>query len=216
MALKKPEDFGYWGEEEMFVTWGFSGHDQSAMSKIFEQANFKAISEDLISKYPDDFRIERYRHWACSWVERLVCRILVDENKGLVQSNITEAFARAIDYHIQLDDYPIFDENLYSEMQAMAIIECISDLPEYLANMINQDDAFWVDKIIHCLSENLNVYIDPDADVYPKDDEILMAVYLEQLWNPEEIDLWEDFCSRNNLEFPMKKKNPNQLSLFED
>ena len=23
MALKKPDDFGYWGYEDMFKTWGF-------------------------------------------------------------------------------------------------------------------------------------------------------------------------------------------------
>ena len=23
MAMEKPEDFGWWGDEEMFVTWGW-------------------------------------------------------------------------------------------------------------------------------------------------------------------------------------------------
>lgn len=216
MALKKPEDFGYWGDEDMFVTWGFTGHDRTGMAKILEEANFKAISEDLMTKYPDDFRIEHYRHWACGWVDRLVCRILIHKDKGFVEENITEAFAKAIEYHIQLEDYPIFDENLYSEMQAEEIFKCITDMPKYLLDMVDQDDAFWVDKVLHSLYENLNVYIDPDAEIYPKDDEILMAIYIEQLWNTENIDLWEDFCSRNNLEFPPKKKNPNQLSLFEN
>lgn len=216
MALKKPEDFGYWGDEDMFVTWGFTGHDRTGMSKTLEEANFKAISEDLMTKYPDDFRIEHYSHWACGWVDRLVCRILNHKDKGFVEENITEAFAKAIEYHIKLEDYPIFDENLYSEMEAEQVIECIRDLPKYLLDMINQDDAFWIDKIIHSLYENLNVEIVPDADIYPKDEDILMAVYIEQLWNPENIELWEEFCSRNNLEYPPKLNNPNQLSLFED
>lgn len=216
MALQKPEDFGYWGDEDMFVTWGFTGHDRTGASKILEEANFKAISEDLMSKYPNDFRIEHYGHWACGWVDRLVCRILHHKDKGLVEENITEAFAKAIEYHIQLEDYPIFDENLYSEMEAEEVFRSITDLPNYLLDMIDQDDPFWVDKILHSLYENLNVYIDPDAEIYPKDSEILMAVYIEQLWNPETIDLWEDFCSTNNLEFPPKKNNPNQLNLFGD
>lgn len=216
MALKKPDDFGYWGDEEMFVTWGFSGHDRTGMAKILEEANFKAISEDLMTKYPDDFRIEHYRHWACGYVDRLVCRILIHKDKGIIEENITEAFAKAIEHHIELEDYPIFDENLYSEMQAEEILRSITDLPNYLLDMIDQDDAFWVDKILHSLYENLNVYIDPDAEIYPKDSEILMAVYIEQLWNPENIELWEEFCSQNNLEFPPKKNNPNQLKLFED
>lgn len=216
MALKKPDDFGYWGDKEMFVTWGFSGHDRTGMAKILEEANFKAISEKLMTQYPDDFRIEHYRHWACGYVDRLVCRILIHKDKGFVEENITEAFAKAIEYHIELEDYPIFDEDLYYEMEAKEIFECITNLPRYLLDMIDEDDAFWVDKILHSLNENLSIYIDPDAEIYPKDDEILMAAYLEQIWNPEKIELWEEFCSRNNLEYPPRLKNPNQLKLFED
>lgn len=216
MAVQKPEDFGYWGDQEMFVTWGFSGHDLTPMSPILSKANFKAISEELMTKYPDDFRIENYKHWACGWVDRLVCRVLIHKDKGFVEENITKAFSEAIDYHLSLEDYGVIDENLYSEMEAEAVIECITDLPKYLLDMIDQDDAFWVDKIIHSLYENLNVEIYPDAEIYPKDSEILMAVYIEQLWNQENIDLWEDFCVTNNLEFPPKKTNPNQLTLFGD
>jgi hypothetical protein len=61
-----------------------------------------------------------------------------------------------------------------------------------------------------------NIEICPDAGVWPNDDDILMAVYTEQLWNTENIALWEDFCSRNGLEMPSIKENPNQLKLFED
>lgn len=216
MALKKPDDFGYWGDEEMFVTWGFSGHDRTGMAKILEEANFKAISEKLMTQYPDDFRIEHYKHWACGYVDRLVCRILIHKDKGFVEENITEAFAKAIEYHIELEDYPIFDEDLYYDMEAKEVFKMITDLPRYILDMIDEDDAFWVDKILHSLNENLGIYIDPDAEIYPKDAEILMAVYLEQIWNPEKIELWEEFCSRNNLEYPPRLKNPNQLKLFED
>lgn len=216
MALEKPSDFGYWGSEDMFVTWGFTGHDRNPMSKNLGESNFKAISEDLMTRYPDDFRIENYRHWVVGWVDRLVCRILINEKDGIVESNISESFKAAIDYHLKLEDYPIIDENIYDEMQAADIINCITDLPRYLADMIDQDDAFWVDKILQGLWEDLNVYIDPDAELYPKDSEVLMAAYIKELWNPENIDLWQEFCEENNLEFPPKKKNPNQLTLFED
>lgn len=215
MALQKPDDFGYWGHADMFVTWGFTGHDKSPMSKNLGESNFKAISDDLMTRYPDDFRIENYRHWVCGWVDRLVCRILINEKDGIVESNITDAFKAAIDYQHKLENYPIIDEDLYNEMQAADIINCITDLPPYLINMIDQDDMYWVDKILQCLWEDLDVYIDPDAELYPKDGEILMAVYMQELWNPENIDLWQEFCEENNLEFPPKKKNPNQLTLFE-
>ena len=212
-SIQKPEDFGYWGDEEMFITWGFSGHDKTGMSKNLELSNFKVISEDLMQKFPDDFRVEYYKHWACGWVERLVCKVLKSPN-DFSEENITDAFKAAIDWHKELQDYPIADEDVYGEMQAADVVSSIADLPQYLKDMIDEDDAFWVDKIIECLEQELNVYIDPDAELYPKDSDILMAVYIKQIWNPENIDLWENFCLENNLEFPMRKNNPNQLSLF--
>ena len=213
MALTKPDDFGYWGSEDMFLTWGFSGHDKTGMSKNLELSNFKVISEDLITKYPEDFRIETYGHWACSWVERLVCKVLNIPN-DFSEENITDAFKAAINWHKELEDYPIADENDYSEMQAADIILSITDMPQYLKDMIDEDNPDWVFKIIECLEQELDIYIDPDAELYPKDNDVLMAVYIKELWNPETIYLWEDFCETNNLEFPPKKKNPNQLNLF--
>ena len=84
-ALKKPEDFGYWGNEEMFKTWGFTGHDRTGMFDILQEANFKSITEDLIAKYPNDFRIEHYSHWASGWVERLTCRVLIHKENGFLE-----------------------------------------------------------------------------------------------------------------------------------
>lgn len=214
MAIQKPEDFGYWGDKEMFVTWGFTGHDRSAMSKILENANFVAISDDLIRKYPDDFRVEQYKHWACGWVDRLVCKVLLHKDGGFVRENITEAFIAAMDYHERLQDEGIISDELYYGYQAEEILRSISDLPKYLSDMIDQDSPFWVDTVLSTLEYEMNVYIDPDADVWPKDSEILMAVYMSELWNTENIHLWEDFCFENKLEFPPKRKNKNQLSLF--
>ena len=40
-ATTKPEDFGYWGSEDMFKTWGFTNIDQSRDSDILTKSNFK-------------------------------------------------------------------------------------------------------------------------------------------------------------------------------
>lgn len=212
-ALTKPDDFGYWGPKDMFVTWGFTGHDRTGASKILEEANFKAISDDLLTRFPNDFRIEHYNHWACGWVDRLVCKILIHKDKEIVDENISEAFLEAMKYHEMLDDYPVIDETLYADMETLEIFKVMSDLPTYLLDMIDTDDDNWLHKMLEALY-NDNVYISPDGESWPTDSEILMAIYTEQLWNTENIDLWEDFCSKNSLEFPPRKNNPNQLSLF--
>jgi hypothetical protein len=178
-----------------------------------EEANFKAISDDLLTRFPNDFRIEHYNHWACGWVDRLVCKILIHKDKEIVDENISEAFLEAMKYHEMLDDYPVIDETLYADMETLEIFKVMSDLPTYLLDMIDTDDDNWLHKMLEALY-NDNVYISPDGESWPTDSEILMAIYTEQLWNTENIDLWEDFCSRNSLEFPPRKNNPNQLSLF--
>lgn len=215
MAIQKPEDFGYWGPEDMFSTWGFAGHDESGMSKNLEKSNFHVISEDLIERFPEDFRIEEYKHWACGWVKRLTCRVF-NEPGNFLEDNITEAFKAAMDWHNKLEDYPIADETHYYDLQAEDIVSSIMDLPKYIVNMIDEDIYDWPFKIIECLEQEMGIYIDPDAELYPKDEDILMAVYIKELWNPENISLWEEFCSRKNLEYPPRKNNPNQLNIFGD
>ena len=38
-ATTKPEDFGYWGNEDMFDTWGFTNIDQNP--SLYESTNKK-------------------------------------------------------------------------------------------------------------------------------------------------------------------------------
>lgn len=212
LALKKPDDFGYWGSKDMFVTWGFTGHDETGMARVLERANFKTISESLLEEFPNDFRIENYSHWACGHVDRLVCRIL-KEPGGIIEDNITEAFKAAIDWHISLENYPVADENVYSEMEVAEIFYWLNDLP--FREMFDENPS-WREKLLESLYVNFDAYISPDGDAYPKDEDIYMAAYLANLCNSERLDLWEDFCSENGLELPSKKPNPNQLNLFED
>ena len=64
---------------------------------------------------------------------------------------------------------------------------------------------------------NMDVELSVDAGAYPKDDEILMALYNLQLWNSNAIEEWNEWTDRNGLErIPFIKENPNQLKLFED
>lgn len=118
-AIEKPEDFGYWGSEDTFVTWGFCGVDKHRDSDTLQISNFKVISTDLMEKYPDDFRIETYRHWAVGSVDRLLCRVLKNKENGVVIDNITDAFKSAMIWQDKLQEYPVADENDYAELEAL-------------------------------------------------------------------------------------------------
>jgi hypothetical protein len=57
----------------------------------------------------------------------------------------------------------------------------------------------------------------PDANEYPSDDQILLAVYSLKLWNIEEKEVWDNWTEDSKLE-PIynKDKDKNQLKLFEE
>lgn len=118
-AIEKPEDFGYWGPEDTFVTWGFCGVDKHRDSEALQRSNFKVISTDLMEKYPDDFRIETYRHWAVGSIDRLLCRVLKNKEDGVVIDNITDAFKSAMLWQDKLQKYPVADEDDYMELEAL-------------------------------------------------------------------------------------------------
>ena len=215
-ALVKPEDFGYWGSEDMFVTWGFCGIDKTRDSNVMDISNFEVITKELMNKYPNDFRIETYNHWLCGWVNRLICRVL---NDGLevIHSNISEAFESAMICKDKLNDYPIYDQDDYYDRLYKEAIDCLYDLPDYLEKMIDTDVVNYGEDIHYELTANMNIEFDVDGEQYPKDEQILLAVYNLQIWNTEAIEEWNEWTSENNRESILTaKKNPNQLNLFED
>ena len=212
-ALKKPEDFGYWGYDDMFLTWGFTGIDKNDASDLLEQSNFEVISKQLMEEYPDDFRIETYKHWAVNSVDRLVCRILKEPGE-IVNLNITDAFRTAMDWHNELDNYSIADEEHYLRMEFDYAIELIKDMDSDLLQLINTESEDWAEDIYYQLTMNMGIDI---VNEYVKNDDIQMSVYVMQLWNLDAIEEWNEWTDRNNLErIPFRKENPNQLKLFED
>lgn len=218
MALKKPDDFGYWGSEDMFKTWGFAGHDKSRDSNIMEQSNFKVITEDLMDKYPNDFKIENFTHWAVGYVDRLICRILIDESKGCDEDNITESFKASMNWHDQINDYPIADESDYYDRLQDEAIDYIKNMADYLLLVIDTGKYGWAETIYFRLTHDLNFEFNVDADQYPNDNKILEAVLKSGLCKAERWGEWYEWCDEQGFDRPIfpEKENPNQLKLFED
>jgi len=215
-ALTKPEDFGYWGPEDTFVTWGFCGIDKTRDSSVMDISNFETISQELMDDYPDDFRIENYSHWACGSIDRLICRILKRET-NVELDNITDAFKKAMICKDKLGAYPVYDEEDYHNRLYKEAIGCLYDLPDYLENMIDTNVPNYGEDIYYELTANMNIEFDVDGEQYPKDDDIKYAVYSLQYWNDEATEEWNEWTDQNGMErISTRKKNPNQLKLFED
>jgi hypothetical protein len=84
-------------------------------SDILDRANAKAIEAEL-SQFVEsgDVIAQRHSHWACGYVDGYAIRVYDDEG------SITDAFRCWADIRARLDDYPILDESLYSEMELEA------------------------------------------------------------------------------------------------
>lgn len=75
-------------------------------SNVLERANFKAFT-DLLGGESEHVIIEHSGHWLCGWVETLLLhKDAPGEMLYLAEKTLAD-----------LDDYPIIDESLHSEME---------------------------------------------------------------------------------------------------
>jgi hypothetical protein len=228
-ALKKPSDFGYWGPKNTFKTWGFCGIQKNSQSTILEQANYKAITKHLKSKYPNDCRTESFNHWAAGELEQLVVKVVDlpdDYDKNLLEEylqddgNITSIFMEVLEYHDNLQDEPIYDEDLYYEMLFDAAVESVKYWAECNTNLVCLPNIDTMKKIVTELQE-YGVYLDTEESDY-SDEEMMHGFYNLHLWNVEGKDKWFEWCDKHNLARPpfdlesISRWNPNQFNLFEE
>ena len=213
-ATTRPEDFGYWGSDDMFDTWGFTNIDQSRDSDVLEKSNFKYITEDLMGNLPDDFRIENYAHWAVGNVDRLVCRVYEEDRKTIALS-----FIMAMQWLDKLDDYPVADEADYSDKQYEQSIAEIIEWDKCNPGMIYKDNLSvenWSDSICYELQNEGYSY---SEDSYYPDEAIYKAIYNIGLKSEEQYSKWVEFCEKYNLDMPasieneISKNNPDQNEL---
>jgi hypothetical protein len=142
---------------------------------------------------------------------------VLKDGPEVIHSNISEAFKSVMTCKDELNDYPIYDQNDYFDRLYKEAIDFLYDLPDYLKNMIDINVPNYAEDIYHELTANMNIEFDVDGEQYPKDEQLLLAVYNLQIWNIEAIEEWNEWTSENKRESVLTaKKNPNQLNLFED
>jgi hypothetical protein len=193
-SLQRPSDFGWWGRDDMFITWGFSGVGKHRDSDLLQLSNFSVVTEDLMERFPDDFQIVGMGHWAVGHTDSLIVRVLENESDGFVEDNITDAFKAAWDWLDTLSDYCIADESHYSELVSDSVFEyTVQAFPEeiYSADL---DDS--VGSVLYYLQEDN--YYDYDSSV-PSTEEMLLAAYHLRLCDYEHKDFWDDFAMVNSL-----------------
>ena len=119
-AIKLPSDFGYYGNVDLGVTWGFSGFGTHRDDDALGKANFQTFNEFMQEKYPDDVTVMGATHWAVGWSEQVLVRVYDDEG------NITPAFEETLEFHHSLADYPCLDDTLMSKIEHEELIEYLN------------------------------------------------------------------------------------------
>jgi hypothetical protein len=103
--------FMYWGESE---GWGIAA-TQHRDSEPLERSNFAVIRDDLQSRDPENVTVESARSDFVGWVEFL-----------LVKPG-SEAWRIAEDWRSRLADYPVADDDHFSETEETESVESIAE-----------------------------------------------------------------------------------------
>lgn len=158
-VLKRPSDFGYFGDnEEMFVTWSLGPVIRHRDSDILEQSNADALEKCLNEEHPElseDWSITQCSHWCVGWCDHFSFRVV---NPDGSLSDIAKFY---LDWERKLDDYPVADEDDYSEREYEAACELIQYLAEGMGLKEDLPEG-WVGEVYSNLDDPRPEYIDEE------------------------------------------------------
>ena len=134
-ALTKPSDFGWFGFEEMFDTWGFTGIGKHRDSPIIDLSNWDCAIADIKREFGEEVYDENFYevglgHWLVGHSDQLCVKILKESitHNSITDDDITDYFKFAVDIATYLsEEYPVLDEQDFSERQWIAANADIED-----------------------------------------------------------------------------------------
>ena len=202
-----PSNYGYadapWNDEEWDSpqNW-FLLPLATRDSGLLEQSNAEEM-EKRMEPFEDsgDIDIGRASHWAYGWLDQILVRIR-DQ-----QGNFTPAFQEVFAINQDLQNYPILNEDAYSEKRYYALMESIEDNK----NMLNdQAPDTWVQDVWDWLSENEERALeDPDDQGYVDEDLVKEALEALGYLHEDYIEQPEPDWDRNTPEW-IKEEGPEE------
>lgn len=103
--------FAYWGESE---GWGIAV-SMHRDSDALERSNFRVIRDNLETRFPDDIRVETFSNWLVGWSESVLVR------------PDSEAWEAAEEWEEKLAEYPVADEDTWSEEESVEALESAAE-----------------------------------------------------------------------------------------
>jgi len=214
-ALTHPSDFGWFGFDDMFVTWGFAGINKNGMEHLVDISNWDCAIAEIKREFGEDEYVENFyeapiRHWLVGSCDQLCVRVLNREipHHEITINDITPHFKFVCDIATYLAyEYPVLDEDHYSELQydeaAKFLEESLSETCSWfdLSGHVSMvDNLGYI--IQNWINDNCNSYYDVDdrgAYVYA-DDDVIEAVYdlgLDKRDDEGDEVFWNEWESSN-------------------
>lgn len=145
-ALARTPDFGYYGDLDLFGSWGFT-ISQNRDSDVRGRSNYRCILRDLdewITSHgcdADDYREEVHSsHWAVGWIDQVAVRVLIDPDEEIIPSNITGAFrwVASVALYVAEQD-PTYDESDYLDEEHAEGLEIVTQTLADIRNDAEND-----------------------------------------------------------------------------
>lgn len=186
-ALKRPSDYGYYGDLDMFNTWGFvKGMHRD--SDLLELSNFDVWVKEMeeFDEEAEQWNIVGSSHWAVGWTRTIAVQVLKEEGE-VTEENITDIFRLAVELKESEEHYAILDEDDFSMREYDAVLDSIrQEAPSF----IKQEEG-WEGEIYSWLTDKGN-YAEP-PDYWYDETSIVEAAYDLGMIDPEYEDEWKEW-----------------------
>lgn len=220
-ALKHPSDFGWFGFEEMFVTWGFAGINKDATDNLADISNWHCAIAEMKRLFPDTydecFSEVGLKHWLVGHADQLCVKVLKSEipHHLITDEDITDEFKAVCDIATYLAyEYPILDDADYSDRQWAVTNADIEDMANHSwvpfgQKCVMQDDFGDMVQSWLCLNDcDVAGYHDDGVPFYDEKDiqEAIYDLWLDNREDEEANAFWSEW-EEANISFKSRRIN---------
>lgn len=164
------ESFGWHTRPEDDHNWTIV-YTHNRDSGLLDISNAEAIAKEMeVEEFEEDVVSESHNHWAVGWVDGYSIRVYDKDGR------ITAAFLKWFDLNSRVEDYPILDEEDYSQKEYDATLENISNNSP--RNLLIDLPEGWEGEVFSWLWDNNQSAVEnrDDQGGYADEDEIIEAL----------------------------------------
>jgi hypothetical protein len=149
------DSFAWFSEPEDSKNWTLY-YTQNRDSGLLDQSNAAQIDKRLEKFLKHDclIRAEHHSHWACGWVEGYAIRVYTPKGR------ITKVFMEFLEILREMDNYPVLNEDDWTNREYEATIASIREIGRRMVNENAPED--WPYEVYSAL---------PDSEKEPKGDQ---------------------------------------------